>query len=78
MSWSAPTGSLRGGALTLLLVELRVRYPRGLTGAAMRRVLPLGELSMMWRQLLDIKALAEATTQLDPASGVSASEGARA
>lgn len=44
----------------------------------MRRVLPLGELSMMWRQLLDIKALAEATTQLDPASGVSASEGARA
>jgi len=66
------------GGQTRLLVKLRVRYPRGLTGALMRRLLPLGDLIMMRRQLLNIKALAEATVELDPAAGGYASEGARA
>lgn len=42
-----------------LLVKLVVRYPRGLTGFVMRRVLPWGDLVMMRRQLLNLKALAE-------------------
>jgi hypothetical protein len=43
-----------------LLVKMVVRYPRGTTGAVMRRVLPWGDLLMMRRQLLNFKALAEA------------------
>ena len=43
-----------------LLVKMVTRYPRGLTGALMRRGLPWGDLVMMRRQLLNFKALAEA------------------
>ena len=43
-----------------LLVKVVVRYPRGLTGALMRRGLPWGDLVMMRRQLLNFKTLAEA------------------
>jgi hypothetical protein len=42
-----------------LLVKLVVRYPRGLRGALMRGGLPWGDLLMMRRQLLNLKALAE-------------------
>jgi hypothetical protein len=44
-----------------LLVKLCVRYGRGPWGALMARVLPLGDLIMMRRQLLRLKALAEAS-----------------
>jgi hypothetical protein len=33
--------------------------PRGLYGAVMRRILPVGDLVMMRKQLLTFKALAE-------------------
>jgi hypothetical protein len=42
-----------------LLVKIAVRYPRSLRGALMRRGLPWGDLVMMRRQLLNLKALAE-------------------
>ena len=42
-----------------LLAKLVVRYPRTVTGALMRRLLPWGDLVMMRRQLLNLKALAE-------------------
>ncbi|HEX9418885.1 MAG TPA: hypothetical protein VGA81_07520 [Methylomirabilota bacterium] len=42
-----------------LLVKLVVRYPRGVKGALIRRLLPWGDLMMMRRQLLNLKALAE-------------------
>ena len=42
-----------------LLVKIVVRYPRGFTGALMRWGLPWGDLLMMRRQLLNLKALAE-------------------
>jgi hypothetical protein len=42
-----------------LLVKVVVRYPLGVTGAVMRRLLPWGDLVMMRRQLLNLKALAE-------------------
>jgi hypothetical protein len=42
-----------------LLAKLVVRYPRAITGWALRRVLPLGDLVMMRRQLLNLKKLAE-------------------
>jgi len=45
-----------------LLVKMVVRYPRGLRGALMRWGLPWGDLVMMPRQLLNFKALAEATS----------------
>ena len=45
-----------------LLVKLVVRYPRGLRGALMRWGLPWGDLLMMRRQLLNLKALAEAVS----------------
>ena len=48
-----------GPARCRLLVKIAVRYPRGLTGFVMRRALPWGDLVMMRRQLLNIKALAE-------------------
>ena len=48
-----------GAARCRLLVKIVVRYPRGLTGFVMRRVLPWGDLAMMRRQLLNLKALAE-------------------
>jgi hypothetical protein len=43
-----------------LLVKIVVRYPQGLAGALMRWGLPWGDLVMMRRQLLNLKALAEA------------------
>ena len=43
-----------------LLVKIVVRYPRGPRGALMRRGLPWGDLVMMRRQFLNLKALAEA------------------
>jgi len=49
------------GTGSRLLVKLLVRYPRGAAGAFMRRLLPLGDLIMMRRQLLNLKRLAEAT-----------------
>ena len=49
----APEGGSR------LLAKLLVRYPPGLAGAVMRRVLPLGDLVMMRKQLLTLKRLAE-------------------
>jgi len=42
-----------------LLVKIVARYPRGFTGALMRWGLPWGDLVMMRRQLLNLKALAE-------------------
>lgn len=42
-----------------LLAKLLVRYPPTFLGAVMRRVLPLGDLVMMRRQLLTLKRLAE-------------------
>jgi hypothetical protein len=42
-----------------LLAKLLVRYPGGITGGLLRRVLPLGDLLMMRRQLLNLKELAE-------------------
>ena len=42
-----------------LLVKIVARYPRGVRGALMRWGLPWGDLFMMRRQLLNLKALAE-------------------
>jgi len=44
-----------------LLVKLRVVYPRGRWGSLLRVALPFADLVMMRRQLLNLKALAEAT-----------------
>jgi hypothetical protein len=49
----------RGEGGCRLIVKLRVRFPRGLTGPLMRIVLPPGDLIMMRRQLLNLKRLAE-------------------
>jgi hypothetical protein len=46
---------------TRLVVELLVVPPPGMLGRLLRAVLPLGDLVMMRRQLLNLKALAEAT-----------------
>jgi len=42
-----------------LVAKLLVRYPRSLYGRAMRAVLPWGDLIMMRKQLLTLKALSE-------------------
>jgi len=42
-----------------LVVKLIVRYPEGIAGVFMRKLLPLGDLVMMRRQLLNFKRLAE-------------------
>lgn len=47
------------GPHSRLLVKLLVRYPPGITGAVMRRVLPPGDWIMMRRQLLNLRRLAE-------------------
>jgi len=52
---------------TRLLVKLRVLPAPGVWGRAMRAFLPWGDLLMMRRQLLNLKALAEATAGTDGA-----------
>jgi hypothetical protein len=42
-----------------LVAKVLVRYPRGPVGSLMRAVLPVGDLVMMRRQLLNLKRLAE-------------------
>jgi hypothetical protein len=42
-----------------LLTKIVVRYPPGVTGFLVRRLLPWGDLVMMRRQLLNFKAFAE-------------------
>lgn len=53
--WAKPVAPDR----TRLLAKLRVVAAPGLRGAAMRAFLPWGDLVMMRRQLLNLKALAE-------------------
>lgn len=50
-----------GPAGARLVVELLVVSPPGLLGRVLRPVLPLGDLIVMRRQLLNLKALAEST-----------------
>jgi hypothetical protein len=57
----------RGSDACRLVVKMVVRYPSGLRGAMMRRLLPAGDLFMMRRQLLNLKALAESTIDRAPA-----------
>jgi hypothetical protein len=49
----------RGDGECRLLAKLRVRYPAGPIGWLGRLVLPMGDLVMMRRQLLNLKGLAE-------------------
>jgi hypothetical protein len=44
-----------------LLAKIRIKYPRGLRGLLLRLFLPLGDLIMMRRQLLNLKKLSEQT-----------------
>ena len=53
--WARSVGPER----TRLLVKLRVAYPRGISSALLRALLPWGDLVMMRRQLLNLKRLAE-------------------
>jgi hypothetical protein len=46
---------------TRLVAKLLTVAPRGVLGTVMRRLLPAGDLVMMRRQLLNLKARAEAT-----------------
>ena len=57
--WVRPTAPAR----VRLLVKLRVSYPRGAWGRVLRALLAWGDLVMMRRQLLNLKALAEATAR---------------
>jgi len=50
-----------GPSESRLVVKLVTVPPRGVLGAVLRRLLPAGDLVMMRRQLLNLKALAEAT-----------------
>lgn len=49
----------RENAGSRLVVKLAFRAPTGLYGRLLRRVLPAGDLVMMRKQLLNLKALAE-------------------
>ncbi len=51
----APTGAAR----SRLVAKIAFQAPRGLLGGVMRQLLPAGDLVMMRRQLLTLKALAE-------------------
>ncbi len=42
-----------------LLVKLLVKYPKGIPGTLTRLTLPMGDLIMMRRQLLNFKGLSE-------------------
>jgi hypothetical protein len=53
--WARSAGPDR----TRLLAKLRIAYPRGISGALLRALLPWGDLLMMRRQLLNLKQLAE-------------------
>ncbi len=44
-----------------LLTKIRIKYPHGLRGLLIRLLLPLGDMIMMRRQLLNLKKLAEKT-----------------
>ena len=57
--WARSVGPER----TRLLAKLRVTYPRGISGALLRALLPWGDLVMMRRQLLNLKQLAEDTAR---------------
>jgi hypothetical protein len=44
-----------------LLAKIRIKYPLGLKGLLVRLFLPLGDMIMMRRQLLNLKKLSEQT-----------------
>jgi hypothetical protein len=44
-----------------LLAKIRIKYPRGLKGLLLRLFLPLGDMIMMRRQLINLKRLSEQT-----------------
>ena len=50
-----------------LLAKLRVRYAKGISGTCARAILPMGDLIMMRRQLLNLARLAEASQSSAPA-----------
>lgn len=50
-----------GDGRTRLVAKIAMDPPPGVVGAVMGRVLPAGDLVMMRRQLLNLKALAEST-----------------
>jgi len=51
----------KSGGGSRLVVKLLVAYPRGIAGRVLAALLPAGDLVMMWRQLLNLKALAESS-----------------
>ena len=55
-----------------LLVKVLVRYPPGLLGLLESWLLPWGDLIMMRRQLLNLKALCESTAAERDAQGIGA------
>jgi len=50
----------RGETAARLIVKMKVQYPCGPIGWALRRILPWADLVMMRKQLLTLKSLAEA------------------
>ena len=44
-----------------LVVKILIQYTRGIVGLLMRGILPIGDLIMMRRQLLNFKKLSEQT-----------------
>jgi hypothetical protein len=63
---------LAGAGVTRLIAKLVIVPAAGIVGAVLRRVLPAGDLVMMRRQLLNLKALAEATATDSAAEAVEA------
>ena len=58
----------RGPGQSRILVKVLARFPRGLRGAAMRTLLPWGDLVMMRKQLYSLKSLAERHARTMPPS----------